>query len=231
MPKQIVQEVLPTLLEKGFYNIDVKRYSEQGFSFAANTDGSGDRTECPLCSCTHTSQLWFCIVSQWKSSQILTVRSYSSQCILTKLWHNKAFSDFHNLNEAAHSSITFQHVQWDEVPDFTLQPAGSVQMIVSGCGPKKSLRMRESIPHAAAMLGIPVEDVRVVLITSRRAFADSKNDELINKGGHNFLQYLVGQEEMTGLRRAKKLTIGICNINSRMQRSDPVLAMFKTPRV
>ena len=106
----------------------------------------------------------FCIVSQWKGYQILTVRSYSSQCILTKLWHNKAFSDFHNLNEAAHSRITFQHVQWEEVPDLTLQPAGSVQMIVSGCGSKKSLKMRESIPHAAAMLGIPVEDVRVVLI-------------------------------------------------------------------
>ncbi len=208
IPKQIVQEVLPTLLEKGFYNIDVKSYSEQGFSFAADTDGSGDRTECPLCSCTHTSQLWFCIVSQWKGYQILTMRSYSSQCILTKLWHNKAFSDFHNLNEAAQSSITFQHVQWDEVPDLTLQPAGSVQMIVSGCGSKKSLRMRETIPHAAAMLGIPVEDVRVALITTRRAFADSKNDELIMKG-HDFLHYLVGREEMTDIRTAKKLTIEI----------------------
>ncbi|DBB02200.1 TPA: hypothetical protein ACH3X3_011230 [Trebouxia sp. C0006] len=64
MPKQIVQEVLPTILDKGFYNIDVKSYSEQGFSFVANTDDSGDHTECPLCSCTHTSQLWFCIVCE-----------------------------------------------------------------------------------------------------------------------------------------------------------------------
>ena len=81
-------------------------------------------------------------------------------------------------------------------------------MIVSGCGSKKSLRMRETIPHAAAMLGIPVEDVRVALITTRRAFADSKNDELIMKG-HDFLHYLVGREEMTDLRTAKKLTIEI----------------------
>ena len=136
------------------------------------------------------------------------MRSYSSQCILTKLWHKKAFSDFHNLNEAAHSRNTFQHVQWDEVPDLTLQPEDSVQMIVSGCGSKKSLRMRETIPHAAAMLGIPVEDVQVVLITTRRAFADSKNDELIMKG-HDFLHYLVGREEMTDIRTAKKLTIEI----------------------
>ena len=69
--------------------------------------------------------------------------------------------------------------------------------------------MRERISHAAAMLGIPMEDVQVVLITTRRAFADSKNDELINKGGHDFLHCLVGREEMTDLRTAKKLTIEI----------------------
>ena len=137
-----------------------------------------------------------------------SVRSYSSQYILTKLWHNKAFSDFHNLDEAAHSHITFQHVQWDEVPELTLQPAGNVQMIVSGCGSKKSLRMRETIHRVAAMLGMAVEDVHVVLMTTRRAFADSKNDELI-KEGHDFLHYLVGREEMIDLRTAKKLTIEI----------------------
>ena len=79
-------------------------------------------------------------------------------------------------------------------------------MILSGCGSKKSLRMRQTIPHAAATLGIPEEDVRVVLISTRRAFADSKIDELIREG-NDFLHYLVGREEMTDLRTAKKPTV------------------------
>ena len=206
MPKSFGQEALPTLQQKGFYNIVIKAYSEQGFSFTANTDEAGQRTECPLCSRIHTSQLWFCIVSQWKGYQILTVKSYSPRCSLQKLWQNKGFSDFHNVKEEDYDQISFSHFQWDEVPPLTLDPEGGIQRVISGCGSKKSLRLRETIMTAAAVLEIDEDEVRVVLVTTRRAFADSKNDELIREG-YDFLHYLVAKEEDIDLRTANKLTI------------------------
>lgn len=183
-PSQYQQHV--ALMQKeGFVNLRIKEVTDVGFQFIAD-HRLGDTKRCPLCNSFHKTHWWWAIPRQWRNYDIILTSAYSNDCCIKKFFLNRELVEF-QLPLAPYSHIEQRTVRERWLPAADLDE-DRVLASSSGCNTGKSTMMHDSVQEAANRLGKRVEDVRIVLLATRIAFADSRHSDLRDLGFVHYSQ-------------------------------------------
>ena len=167
--------LLRLLQTSGFEAVDVRGVQSSGFNFRC----SG---ECRCCGNVHESNCSYAIYTGLS----LYVKSYSKRCrpVILPVPAFAPFLDWENHVDEALWPGGVIGVDQRFLTDLNLD--SSTIACFSGCGSGKSRALVRAMHNAAERLGKPAADLRILLVSTRVAFADSRAADLAHLGFHHY---------------------------------------------
>lgn len=186
------------LLEKiGFTSIKIVAKTEMGFNFDANRNAQEQRQNCPLCGNIHENNHWWAIQKEDK----IVVKNYSPLCTPKVIPKNAELDRFYNLNiDPAHFDVqVYNHYR---VLPFATDRRVTVEWATYGAG--KTTAAKNVLGDISRALDKKLEDLHVVILCPRIAFALEKQREFSDAVGLNFDIYkdlVENKQKFDGVKR------------------------------
>ena len=176
---KLIKNTIDLLDQHGFINIIMISMTEDGFNFDAQRSDEGVRCECPNCSHLHENNMWWAIVSGPPGNQRVTVKSYSGRCRVKVI---PMCSDMHEFYKSTYPD-RFELETYDS-PRVKPYPIIDHRVIADQAtyGAGKTRASIKFCKDYAEYLGKNLSDVRILAVTSRRAYAFSQQKEFAKHG-------------------------------------------------
>ena len=168
--------MLGALHDSGFDGVDIGEAREAGFYFTVPSGSS-----CLCCDNVHDSNRSYAIFTGCS----LYVKSFSDRC-RPLIIPVPAFTPFFDWESHVDERLWGppRSVEMRYLDDLDLR--SSTIACFSGCGSGKSRTLIRAMHAGAAQLGLKIEDLRVLLISTRVAFADSRGADLAHLGFQHY---------------------------------------------